>query len=47
MAPEVRDPSQNYAFEADLWSIGLILLEMLMGPLPWRNKVRQDEEPYR
>jgi serine/threonine protein kinase len=37
MAPEVGDPLLNYGIEADLWSIGLIFLEMLLGNLPWKT----------
>lgn len=37
MAPEI-DGITNYSLKADLYSIGVILLEMLVGNLPWRNK---------
>jgi serine/threonine protein kinase len=36
MAPEVLK-GNNYSSKADMWSIGLIFLEMLIGDLPWSN----------
>ena len=34
MAPEVLK-GNNYSSKADMWSIGLIFLEALIGDLPW------------
>lgn len=34
MAPEVLK-GNNYSSKADMWSIGLIFLETLIGDLPW------------
>lgn len=36
MAPEVLK-GNNYSSKADMWSIGLIYLETLIGDLPWLN----------
>jgi len=35
MAPEVFD--MNYDKGADIWSCGVIFLEMLVGRKPWQN----------
>lgn len=36
MAPEILGYRQ-YGVEADLWSIGVIFLEMIVGNLPWQK----------
>lgn len=36
MAPEIAD-YQDYGKKADLWSLGAILLEMVVGNKPWPN----------
>ena len=36
MAPEILGYRQ-YGVEADLWSIGVIFLEMIVGCLPWQK----------
>jgi serine/threonine protein kinase len=38
MAPEVGQGS--YDLKADLWSIGVILLDMLITNIPWKNKTK-------
>jgi serine/threonine protein kinase len=35
MAPEIRETNGIYDKTADLWSCGIIFLEMLVGTKPW------------
>ena len=36
MAPEILGYRQ-YGVQADLWSIGVIFLEIIVGNLPWKK----------
>lgn len=36
MAPEILR-GNNYSSKGDMWSIGLVFLETLIGDLPWSN----------
>jgi serine/threonine protein kinase len=40
MAPEVLS-NQNYSFSADLYAVGIILYEMIMGARPFKGKTRK------
>lgn len=42
MAPEIVQ-LEGYSFSADLWSLGIILYEMLCGELPYGNNI---DDPY-
>ena len=42
MAPEVTE-GQGYTFSADIWSLGVVLFEMVCGELPYANDL---EDPY-
>ena len=42
MAPEVAE-GQGYTFSTDLWSLGIILFEMVCGRLPFGNDA---DDPY-
>lgn len=37
MAPEIRETNGIYDKTADLWSCGIIFLEMLVGNKPWSH----------
>jgi len=36
MAPEIFK-SNSYSAKGDIWAMGIVLLEMLIGDLPWIN----------
>lgn len=40
MAPEMLS-NQNYSFSADLYAVGIILYEMIMGTRPFKGKTRK------
>jgi hypothetical protein len=40
MAPEVLS-NQNYSFSADLYAVGVILYEMIIGARPFKGKTRK------
>jgi len=42
MAPEVKE-GLGYGMNADIYSVGLIFLEMLVGTKPWPNCVQKEE----
>lgn len=42
MAPEIAD-FQEYGIESDLWSLGCILLEIIVGNKPWPSCTRVEE----
>ena len=42
MAPEVSD-GQGYTFSTDIWSLGIILFEMVCGCLPFGDNL---DDPY-
>ena len=42
-APEIGERS-GYNDQADLWSIGVILLEMLIGRKPWEHCLNRKQE---
>lgn len=44
MAPEI-DIYGDYGQGADIWSCGVIFLEMLVGSKPWPNCTRKEEGP--
>ena len=37
MAPEIRETNGIYDKTADLWSCGIIFLEMIVGTKPWKH----------
>ena len=44
MAPEIAD-YREYGKQADLWSCGVLFLEMLVGNRPWPGCTRREEGP--
>ena len=42
MAPEVVQAVPNYDTKADIWSLGVILLNMLTCRSPWRKAIASD-----
>jgi serine/threonine protein kinase len=41
MSPEALKNSE-YSFKSDVWSIGVILFEMLTGKTPWYAKYEKE-----
>ena len=45
MAPEVIDPGEKgYSFEVDIWSIGVIMYNLLTGEYPFLDKSKEPEK---
>jgi len=44
MAPEIENYG-DYGTESDIWSCGVIFLEMLVGSKPWPGCSRREEGP--
>jgi len=44
MAPEIAS-YKAYGKKADLWSVGALFLEMLVGNRPWEGCARREEGP--
>ena len=42
MAPEIVE-LEGYSFSCDLWSLGVMMYEMMCGELPYGNEI---EDPY-
>jgi polo-like kinase 1 len=37
MAPEQLEPKRGHSFEADVWALGVIIYNMLVGVPPFRG----------
>ena len=47
MAPEVINPGKKgYSFEVDIWSIGVIMYQLLTGKFPFGNECKEDKKIY-
>lgn len=42
MAPEILR-EQEYGIQADMWSLGVILFEMIFGQLPFRRFIEEQD----
>ena len=44
LSPEIANNEQNYDFNCDIWSLGIVLFELIANKLPWyKEKINYEE----
>ena len=44
LSPEIANNEQNYDFNCDIWSLGVVLFELISNKLPWyKEKINYEE----
>ena len=44
LSPEIANNEQNYDFNCDIWSLGVVLFELIANKLPWyKEKINYEE----
>ena len=44
LSPEIANNEQNYDFNCDIWSLGIVLFELITNKLPWyKEKINHEE----